>query len=92
MKKSEIIRKVAKVSGQSIGDTTLMFDAFVAIVGEVLRSDEKVTISGFGTFLPSSRKEKKAAHPQNPHQKITVPPHTVPRFKPSQKLSDKIKN
>ncbi|MFC1656543.1 HU family DNA-binding protein [Patescibacteria group bacterium] len=92
MKKSEIIRKVAKESGQSIEDTTVMFDSFVSIVGEVLRSDEKVTISGFGTFLPSSRKEKQAAHPQNPHQKITIPPHTVPRFKPSQQLSNKMKD
>ncbi len=92
MKKSEIIRKVAKVSGQSIRDTTFMFDSFVAIVGEVLRSDEKVTISGFGTFLPSSRKEKQAAHPQYPNRKITIPPHTVPRFKPSQQLSNKMKD
>lgn len=91
MKKSEIIRKVAKVSGQSIMDTTEMFDAFVAVVGEVLRSGDKITISGFGTFLPSHRKEKEGVHPQNSEQRIKIPPHTVPRFKPSQQLKNKVK-
>ena len=91
MKKSEIIRKVAEHSGQSVEETAEMFEAFIAVLGEALRSGDKVTISGFGTFLPSPRSEREGVHPQNPQQRITIPPHTVPRFKPSQQLRDKVK-
>jgi len=91
MKKSEIIKKVAEHSNQSFADTAKMFEAFIAEVGEALRSGEKITISGFGTFLPSKRKQKEGVHPQDSQQRITIPPHTVPRFKPSQQLKEKVK-
>ena len=91
MNKSEIIAKVAQNSGQSMEDTSGMFDAFIAVLGEALRSGDTVTISGFGTFLPSSRAEREGVHPQNPTQRIKIPPHTVPRFRPSEQLTAKMK-
>jgi len=84
--KSQIIKKISKETGLPKTRVEKMFIAFTEVVGEALRDGAKVTISGFGTFLPSPRRKREGVSALDSKKRITIPPHTVPRFKPSQQL------
>ena len=55
--------------------------AFEECVIEALMEGKQVALLGFGTFMSVDKQEIVRTNPQNPEQKITVPAHTVPRFK-----------
>lgn len=86
MTKNQIIKEIIKETGLPKNRAAKMFSAFTETVGEALKKGEKVTISGFGTFLPSQRREREGVSPLDSKKRITIPEHTVPRFKPSQQL------
>lgn len=86
MTKSQIIKKISTDTGLPKGRVEKMFSAFIESVGEALKNGDRVTISGFGTFLPSKRNAREGVSPLDSNQRIIIPPHTVPRFKPSQQL------
>ena len=86
MTRSQIIKKISNDTGLPKGRVEKMFSAFIEAVGEALRGGDKVTIPGFGTFLPSPRRQREGVSPLDSTQRIVIPKHTVPRFKPSQQL------
>lgn len=66
-------------------------DAFLNCVREVLRSGEKITINGFGTFDTKVRSEHTGVNPVT-GEKIVICENLVPYFKPSKGLKEYVRD
>jgi len=91
MNKTELIEALASKAGVSKSEAEKSLNGLVDLVTEKLKVDEDVTITGFGTFSVSHRKERQGVNPQNPSQKITIPAMNVPKFTSGKTLKDTIK-
>ena len=60
-------------------------NVFLTCVREAMRRRERVTISGFGTFVVTRRAARNGRNPRTGRE-ITIPPARVPRFRPSRVL------
>jgi DNA-binding protein HU-beta len=89
MNKQEIIDHVAAAAGISMAAAGRAVDGFVECVTRSLRGEESVTISGFGTFLLSSRRSRRGRNPQT-GEEITIPARRVVRFRSGKTLSETI--
>lgn len=89
MKKSEFVTLVAEKTGLSKKDTEKTIDAVFAALGDEMAKGEKLQMSGFGTF---ETKERAARTGHNPRTgaSIEIAAATVPVFKPSKTLKDKV--
>ena len=58
---------------------------------ETLKAGGEVTIAGFGAFSAKQRAGRTGVNPQNPSQKIQIPPVVVPKFKAGKALKDALK-
>jgi DNA-binding protein HU-beta len=61
------------------------------IITETLKGGGEVTLAGFGTFSAKRRAGRMGVNPQNPSEKIQIPPVTVPKFKAGKALKDALK-
>ena len=80
MTKEELISKVAERSGISLQEAESVINAFTEEIKQQLINGEKVTISGFGTFILSARKAKTFINPAT-GEKHDLPERKLPRFK-----------
>ena len=80
MEKPELISAVAKAAEISEEDATKIIDAFVTEIKNGLSNGEKVSISGFGTFLLSKRRAKKFINPKT-KQIHQIPEKVLPQFR-----------
>jgi len=92
MNKAELIRVIAEKTGITKKQSEDMVEAFVVVVTNTLQEGHEVTIAGFGTFSAKERKGRVGVNPQNPTEKIQIPPVTVPKFKAGKGLKDAIKH
>ncbi len=91
MNKAELAQKIAEKINASKKDAENMVETFVDIVTTTLASGGEVTIAGFGAFSAKTRAGRVGVNPQNPTQKIQIPPVTVPKFKAGKGLKDALK-
>jgi nucleoid DNA-binding protein len=89
MNKSELIQAVASELKGSKTDAQKIVDTVLDCIKTGLKSDEKVNISGFGTFVKRTRGPRKGVSPVT-KQPIDIPPTTSCGFKPSQQLREQI--
>jgi nucleoid DNA-binding protein len=68
---------------------TRALDAFLEGVQTSLASGKRVTLSGFGTFGVSHRKERHVRNPRNGHSMV-IAAKRVPRFAPGPELKTAI--
>ncbi len=89
MNKTELISIAAERTGLTKKDTERVINAALEAVTQAMASDDKVQLSGFGTF---DVKAREARIGRNPHTKeaINIPATKVPVFKPSKALRDLI--
>ncbi len=80
MEKPELISAVAKETGIAEDEATKIIDAFVAEIKDGLSKGEKVTITGFGTFLLSRRRAKTFINPRT-KQTHQIPEKMWPQFR-----------
>lgn len=87
MNKTDLIELVASQMESTKADAGKAVEAVVEAIVTGLRKDEKVAISGFGTF---SRKERGPRTGMNPatKQPIEIAASTTCSFKPSQQLKE----
>ena len=91
MNKAELVAKLAEkveISKKQAEDT---IEAFTETVTETLKAGGEVTIAGFGSFSAKRRAGRMGVNPQNPSEKIQIPPVTVPKFKAGKALKDALK-
>jgi DNA-binding protein HU-beta len=91
MNKAELVTKLAERVGCSKKQAEDTVEAFTDIVTETLKAAGEVTIAGFGNFSAKRRAGRMGVNPQNPSEKIQIPPVTVPKFKAGKALKDALK-
>ena len=91
MNKQELITAIAEKGHLTKVEAKRAIEAFTETIAEELKKGEKVQLVGFGTFEARERKKREVVNPSNPTEKITVPAHIAPVFKPGSKLKDKVR-
>ena len=79
MNKGELIEAVANDANITKAQAQAAMDAFVSNVQKALKSGDKVTLVGFGTFSASTRAARMGRNPQTGHP-IQIPKRRVAKF------------
>lgn len=87
MNKSELIDAMAADAGITKAQAKEALDSFTNNVTEVLKSKQKISLVGFGTFSTSERSAREGINPQT-KEKIQIAAKTVVKFKPGAQLSE----
>jgi DNA-binding protein HU-beta len=89
MNKAQLIDAIAEKAGLTKADSKKALEAFVATVGETLKSGDKVSLIGFGSFAVAERGERSGRNPQT-GTTITIPAKKVIKFKAGNELTAQI--
>jgi len=89
MNKAELIAKMADDAGITKTQANAAVDSFVEAVTKTLKSGNKVTLVGFGTFSVTKRAARNGRNPQT-GAVIKIKAKKVARFKAGKELSSKI--
>ncbi|MHB8111117.1 MAG: HU family DNA-binding protein [Syntrophorhabdaceae bacterium] len=79
MTKTEIIEKIAEEVKISKVAAAKAFDVFIGSISGAMKSGDKVTIIGFGTFSVASRKARKGRNPRT-GEAIKIAASKTPKF------------
>ena len=79
MNKGELIEAVANDANITKAQAQAAMDAFTSNVKKALKSGDKVTLVGFGTFSASTRAARMGRNPQT-GQPIQIPKRRVAKF------------
>ena len=90
MTKAELISKIAEDAGITKVAATSALESFLDGVAKSLKSGEKLTLVGFGTFSVSQRAARTGRNPFN-GETIKIKAKKVAKFKASKELSGKLK-
>jgi DNA-binding protein HU-beta len=90
MTKAELVAVMAKASGGTKASAEKAMTSFLCSVFDALRRGQRVTISGFGTFVVARRATRNGRDPRT-GKEIKIPAARVPRFKASKSLRDAIR-
>jgi len=87
---ADLAKEVADKTGFSQACVKDVFKATDDAIQSHVKSGDIVTLAGLGTFRGA---ERKARDSRNPHtgEKINVPAHQSPAFKPSKPFKDLLK-
>jgi DNA-binding protein HU-beta len=89
MTKQQLIEKVAVNTELGKADVEVALDSILGLITEKLRSNERVDLRGFGSFVVKDRKERQARNPRT-GETITIAAKRVARFRPGKELTDKL--
>ena len=90
MTKTELIATVADSSGIKKAVAEKVLNAFLdAISDALMEKDGKITLTGFGTFSVAERAARTGRNPRT-GKEINIPACKVPKFKPGNKLKEKL--
>ena len=63
MTKADLVEKIAAKANLTKAAAERALNAFLASVEESLAQDDKLTLTGFGTFMVETRKERQGRNP-----------------------------
>ena len=89
MNKTELIAAIAEKAEISKKDSEKALKAFVDVVTEQLKNDDKVQLVGFGTFEVSKRAASEGRNPQT-GKTMKIAACKAPKFKAGKALKDAI--
>ena len=89
MNKTELIAAIAEKAEISKKDSEKALKAFVDVVTEQLKNDDKVQLVGFGTFEVSKRAARDGRNPQT-GKTMKIAACKAPKFKAGKALKDAI--
>lgn len=89
MNKTELIAAIAEKAEISKKDSEKALKAFVDVVTEQLKNDDKVQLVGFGTFEVSKRAAREGRNPQT-GKTMKIAACKAPKFKAGKALKDMI--
>lgn len=90
MTKADLVAKIAEKAGITKADAERALNAFLESVEGALVSEGKLTLTGFGTFSVSERKERTGRNPRT-GEEIKIPASKVVKFSPGKLLKDAVK-
>ncbi|MEO5357406.1 MAG: HU family DNA-binding protein [Nitrospirae bacterium YQR-1] len=91
MTKSELIDQIAKEANLSKADASKALDSTTNAIINALKSGQKVTFIGFGTFSVSTRKAREGRNPRT-SETIKIPEAKVPKFVPGKAFKEAVNN
>ena len=77
--KGELVTKVAKKTQKTKKEVEQMLNSFLDEIRDSLVRDEKVVITGFGTFKNSHRDQRVGRNPKDGTE-VLIPAMTIPSF------------
>jgi len=89
MNKSELIKALADKTNQTQAEAKAFLEAFTETVGDVLKSGDKITLVGFGTFDVQNVPARTGRNPRT-GEAIQIKGKRKPRFKAGTDLADKV--
>jgi DNA-binding protein HU-beta len=90
MQKTDFIARVAEESGVSKKTARQVIETALDIIAGSLAQDEKVVLSGFGTFEMRRRRARRGVNPQT-RQAMTIPASASPGFSASNNLKETVR-
>lgn len=90
VKKNELAARLAEKMGLTKKQGVEFIDAFVDEVTKVMRSGDKVNITGFGIFKVADRKAREGINPRT-GEKIQIAASKKPKFTAGKLLKEAIK-
>lgn len=90
MNKGELIDEIAEKTGATKKQTDVILSALTETIIDAVRSDEKVTLVGFGSFEARDRKARDGHNPQT-GKKLKIPATRVPAFSAGKEFKEKVK-
>jgi integration host factor subunit beta len=89
MTRSELVERLGNRLGCGQEKSGLIVKLILEAVGDTLKKGGRVEIRGFGSFSLRSRQARVARNPRT-GEKIQVPGKTVPFFKVSKELRERV--
>lgn len=89
MTKSEFINKIAEATELSKKDTAAIVDATLNEIQEVIKSGDKISFVGFGSFEPKFNKARTGINPAT-KEKIQIAESNSVKFKVSKTFKDEL--
>lgn len=89
MNKGELINKIADSANLSKAQATDALNALLDGITDSLKSGDKVTLIGFGTFSISHRDARVGRNPQT-GESIQIAAKKVVKFKPGKEITDSV--
>jgi nucleoid DNA-binding protein len=89
MNKAEMVNAVAQKADITKAQAAAALDQVISCVSTALRSGDKVTLVGFGTFSVVSRGPRTGRNPRD-NKPIKIAAKKVAKFKPGKKLADDV--
>jgi DNA-binding protein HU-beta len=87
MNKGDLISKIADSADLTKGQAESALNAVLDGITEALKSDDSVTLVGFGTFSVNKRPARTGRNPQT-GATIQIAAKNQAKFKPGKKLTD----
>lgn len=81
MNRNDFVRELSNIVGTK-KEARDVLEKFIALIKKSLINDERVTISGFGSFYMQLRKAKKGRNPKT-GKEVEIPARKVVKFKPA---------
>jgi DNA-binding protein HU-beta len=89
MNKAELIDAIASESGLTKADAKKALDGFVTATASALKTGDRISLVGFGSFSVSNRAARTGRNPQT-GKEIKIAAKNVVRFKAGAELSGKV--
>jgi nucleoid DNA-binding protein len=89
MTKQQLIEKVAAKTELKKSEVEVAVDSVLDLIAESLRSNERVDLRGFGSFVVKDRKERQGRNPRT-GETITIAGKRGASFKPGKELMEKL--
>jgi DNA-binding protein HU-beta len=89
--KADLVELVARETQLTKKDVKQVVDTFLKSVSEHLDKNQKVQLTGFGTFEVRKRKARTGVRPGTT-DKIKIPASKYPAFKPGKALKESVKS
>ncbi len=89
MTKAELVAMVAEKANMTKAGAERAINAFLDAAVEALTKDDKITLTGFGTFAVEQRKARKGRNPRT-GEEINIPASKVVKFRAGKELKDSV--
>ena len=89
MNKEALVKEIAEKANQSQKDAKAFLDATIEVVTAALKSGDKVTLVGFGTFQVKERAAREGRNPRT-GKPLKIPAKKAPVFTAGKGLKDAV--
>ena len=87
MNKAQLVEQIAKMTKEQKSTVKDVVESFIDVIGQSLKQNKTVVLTGFGTFKVMKRRARVGVNPST-RQKMQIPARRVPKFTAGKALKD----